>query len=186
MNNLILIGMPGCGKSTIGVILAKTLGYGFCDTDLVICDRAGMTLQDILNIHGLESFLKQEEQAVLSLDCIKTVIATGGSVILSKKAMEKLAAGGNIIYLDVPLAELEARITNITTRGIAFAPNQTLKDLYAQRTPLYKKWANMTVSVTGSPLSNQTEAVVEAIVEKLAHDQKGVKESGYYGQKDLS
>lgn len=163
--NIVLIGMPGSGKSTVGVILAKTLGMDFVDGDILIFQRQGCTLQEILDNQGLAAFLQIEEDTMLETDYHGTVIATGGSVPMSEKAMEHLAKGGRFVYIDVPLAELTRRIRNISTRGIAFAPGQTLADIYELRTPIYQRWADATVHVETS--DNATEQVVEAIIEQL-------------------
>lgn len=163
--NIILIGMPGSGKSTVGVILAKTLGMGFVDGDILISQRENCTLQEILDERGLDAFLQVEEDTMLETDYRGTVIATGGSVPLREKAMEHLAQGGEFVYLDVPLQELTRRIRNISTRGIAFAPGQTLEDIYQLRTPIYQRWADVTVHVQTS--DHATERVVEEIIEKL-------------------
>ena len=165
MENIILIGMPGAGKSTVGVILAKTLGYDFLDSDLVICRRAGTTLQNILDRQGLDYFLDFEEEVALSLCPTQTVIATGGSVPLREKAMEHLKAQGKVVYLKVPLPELQKRLGNIKTRGIAFGPGQDLESLYAQRSPIYEAWADITVSP--DPAVNDVEEMVEKIVSML-------------------
>jgi shikimate kinase len=160
--NIVLIGMPGSGKSTVGVILAKTLGMDFVDTDLLICKREGSTLQEILDSKGLEEFLNIEERTALDTDLRGTVIATGGSVPLRDAAMEHLRKNGTIVFLDVPLPELERRISNIVTRGIAFAPGQTLADIYAIRLPIYRRWADISV-VAGSG-ETTTEQMVEQII----------------------
>lgn len=164
--NIVLIGMPGSGKSTVGVILAKTLGMDFVDADILICRRENTTLQEILDSRGLDAFLQVEEDTILEMDCRSTVIATGGSVPLREKSMEHLAKRGTFVYIDVPLPELEKRIRNITTRGIAFAPGQTLADIYELRTPIYRKWADITVHVTDS--DGGTERVVEEIIRALS------------------
>lgn len=164
-NNIILIGMPGAGKSTVGVILAKTLGMDFLDTDLAICRRRGATLQSILDTEGLESFLDLEENIVLSLRPENTVIATGGSVPLREQAMNHLKAGGRIIYLDVPLEELRVRLSNIRTRGIAFGPGETLETLFARRTPIYRNWADITIPT--DPCRSDLEHTVEKIIAAL-------------------
>lgn len=163
--NIILIGMPGSGKSTVGVILAKTLGMDFVDGDILICQREECTLQEILDERGLDAFLQVEEDTMLETDYHGTVIATGGSVPMSEKAMEHLAKGGQFVYIDVPLTELTRRIHNISTRGIAFAPGQTLADIYELRTPIYRRWADATVEVNTS--DNATERVVEEITRQL-------------------
>ena len=165
MENIVLIGMPGAGKSTAGVVLAKTLGLDFIDSDLVICRRAGMPLQQALDRLGLECFLDLEEQVILDLHPEGAVLATGGSVPLRHRAMEHLKRQGTVVYLQVPLPELENRISNITTRGIAFGPGETLKDLYEYRTPIYERWADLTVSASTD--RNDLEAMVESIIHAL-------------------
>lgn len=146
-SNIVMIGMPGAGKSTVGVVLAKTMGMGFVDVDLVICQINGGSLQEIVDRNSHADFLRLEEEAALTLACQRSVIATGGSMVYSEKAMEHLKNIGIVIYLKVPLPDLEKRIINLETRGIAFCPGETLADLYAQRIPLYEKWADITVSV---------------------------------------
>ena len=162
--NITLIGMPGSGKSTVGVLLAKTLGYRFLDADLLIQQREGALLQDILDQRGVEGFLDVEEDVIRSLDCTGTVIAPGGSAVCRQGAARRLKELGLVVYLHVPLAELERRISNITTRGIAMAPGQTLADVYAIREPLYRKYADLTVDVTGQ---NTLEETVAAVLEQL-------------------
>lgn len=164
MDNVTLIGMPGSGKSTVGVLLAKTLGYRFLDADLLIQQREGALLQDILDQRGVEGFLDVEEDVIRSLDCTGTVIAPGGSAVCREGAARRLKELGLVVYLHVPLAELERRISNITTRGIAMAPGQTLADVYAVREPLYRKYADLTVDVTGQ---NTLEETVAAVLEQL-------------------
>nr|WP_300168126.1 shikimate kinase [uncultured Flavonifractor sp.] len=156
--------MPGSGKSTVGVLLAKTLGYRFLDADLLIQQREGALLQDILDQRGVEGFLDVEEDVIRSLDCTGTVIAPGGSAVCREGAARRLKELGLVVYLHVPLAELERRISNITTRGIAMAPGQTLADVYAIREPLYRKYADLTVDVTGQ---NTLEETVAAVLEQL-------------------
>ena len=158
--NITLIGMPGSGKSTVGVLLAKTLGYRFLDADLLIQQREGALLQDILDQRGVEGFLDVEEDVIRSLDCTGTVIAPGGSAVCREGAARRLKELGLVVYLHVPLAELERRISNITTRGIAMAPGQTLADVYAIREPLYRKYADLTVDVTGQNTLEETGAAV--------------------------
>lgn len=163
--NIILIGMPGAGKSTIGVILAKTLGMDFLDSDLVICRETGKTLQEILDQDGLDAFLQLEEDIVCRLRPRRTVIATGGSVPMRSRAMEHLKTQGKIIYLQVELEELRARLSNIKTRGIAFGPGESLDTLYAHRIPVYESWAEITVHA--DPNRNDIEHMVDQIVEEL-------------------
>ncbi len=163
MRNVTLIGMPGSGKSTVGVLLAKALGYGFIDTDLVLQRREGMLLQDLLDRRGIDAFLDAEEAAVRALDCARCVIAPGGSVVCRTGAMERLRELGPVLYLRVPLAELERRVNNITTRGIAMAPGQTLKDLFALRAPLYERYADGVVDLSRGTLEETVAAVLERL-----------------------
>ena len=141
--NIILIGMPGVGKSTIGVVLAKILGYRFVDADLVIQERTGRLLKDIIAEDGIEEFIKIENDVNKSLNTEKTVIATGGSVVYGKEAMEHLSQIGTIVYLELDLPALSRRLGNLKKRGVVLKNGQTLKDLYNERTPLYKKYADI-------------------------------------------
>ena len=163
MNNIVLIGMPGAGKSTVGVLLAKTLGYAFLDTDLVIQEREGRLLQDLVDELGVEAFLDREADAICSVDCDRTVIATGGSVVCRDGAMEHLKDLGRIVYLQLPLEELERRLHNISTRGIAMAPGETLAHIYDYRSPLYQKYADLTVAVDRQTLEETVEQVLRAL-----------------------
>ena len=163
MNNIVLIGMPGAGKSTVGVLLAKTLGYAFLDTDLVIQEREGRLLQDLVDELGVEAFLDREAAAIVSVDCDRTVIATGGSVVCRDGAMEHLRTLGRIVYLQLPLEELERRLHNISTRGIAMAPGETLAHIYDYRSPLYQKYADLTVAVDRQTLEETVEQVLNAL-----------------------
>ena len=145
MDNITLIGMPGSGKSTAGVLLAKLLGYQFLDVDLLIQEREGALLQEILDRRGTAAFLDAEEAAVRSLDCRRTVIAPGGSAVCREEAALHLKGLGPVVYLQVPLEELTRRIHNLSTRGIAMEPGQTLADVMAFRDPLYRKYADLVV-----------------------------------------
>lgn len=163
MDNIVLIGMPGAGKSTVGVLLAKTLGYAFLDTDLVIQEREGRLLQDLVDELGVAAFLDREAAAICSVDCDRTVIATGGSVVCRDGAMEHLRELGRIVYLQLPLEELERRLHNISTRGIAMAPGETLAHIYDYRAPLYRKYADLTVAVGRQTLEETVEQVLHAL-----------------------
>lgn len=145
MDNVTLIGMPGSGKSTVGVLLAKLLGYRFVDVDLLIQEREGALLQEILDARGTNAFLDAEEAAVRSLDCRRTVIAPGGSAVCREGAALHLKKLGPVVYLQVPLEELRRRIRNLSTRGIAMEPGQTLADVMAFREPLYQKYADLVI-----------------------------------------
>lgn len=162
--NLILIGMPGAGKSTVGVILAKTLGMDFIDSDLLICKRRGRPLQQILDREGLEAFLGLEEDVIRDLTLRRTVLATGGSVPMEPEAMAHLKQQGTVIYLDVALETLRKRLSNITTRGIAFGPGETLDTLYQLRTPVYRRWADLTVRANPESDLEQMVAGIVALL----------------------
>ena len=146
MKNIVLIGMPASGKSTVGVILAKTLGIGFCDTDLVIQQREKRLLQEIIDTDGIAHFLDAECAAILLLDCENCVIATGGSAVFRDAAMQKLRRDGIIIFLDVSLETVKSRLNNIKTRGVAATKGKTIDDIYYERLPFYQKYADITVS----------------------------------------
>ena len=163
MDNIILIGMPGAGKSTVGVLLAKTLGYAFLDTDLVIQQREGALLQSLVDSLGVEAFLDVEADAICSVECRGTVIAPGGSAVCRERAMSHLRALGRIVYLHLPLEELERRLSNISTRGIAMAPGETLADLFAYRAPLYRNYADLTVDVGRQSLEETVALVLRAL-----------------------
>jgi shikimate kinase len=147
--NIILIGMPAVGKSTIGVLLAKRLGWSFLDTDLVIQVGESKKLQDILDSQGMENFCALEEHYVLTISCEKHVIATGGSVIYGKKAMEHLKFLGTLIHLDLLPHSLEKRLENLSSRGVVMAKGQEIETLYAQRYPLYYRYSDMTIGCNG-------------------------------------
>ena len=147
--NIILIGMPAVGKSTIGVLLAKRLKYSFLDTDLYIQTREGKTLQEIIQAHGTTGFCDIEERHILSVNVSAHVIAPGGSVVYRQKAMEHLQSDGMIIYLHLALRHLKKRLDDVDARGVVIAPDQKLDDLYAERHPLYLKYADVTFVTDG-------------------------------------
>ncbi len=163
-SNVILVGMSGAGKSTLGVLLAKALGKHFTDTDIVIQQKTGMLLQQYLDTHGAAAFLKAEEDTVSSLSLSDHVIATGGSVIYSQKAMEHLRRDGVVVYLDLPYEEIVSRLGNITTRGIVFRNRGDLRSVYEERLPLYQRHADITVH----PAGHGIEWSVEEILKKLS------------------
>ncbi|MCR4787685.1 MAG: shikimate kinase [Lachnospiraceae bacterium] len=161
--NLILIGMPASGKSTVGVILAKVLGMDFIDTDIVIQQREGKKLKEIIKERGTASFLECEEKAVLGIDVKNTVIATGGSVVYSDSAMEHLKHGGKVIYLKVGYEELMKRLKNIKERGVVLRPGESIEEMFETRSKLYEKYAGITIGEEGFSI----EDTVGAIREKL-------------------
>ena len=145
MKNIVLIGMPGTGKSTVGVILAKRLGYDFLDTDILLAQREGRTLPRIIEEEGLDRFLELEGKAGLSVDCRSTVIATGGSMVFSEPAMAHLKKNAVTIWLETPIAVLEERLSHEARedRGVAAPGDMTVRDIYALREPLYAKYADL-------------------------------------------
>lgn len=164
MKNVVMVGMPGSGKSTIGVILAKSLGFDFVDTDLVICKREGKKLQEIIDTEGLEKFLEIEQQVGEEISPVNSVVATGGSMILSDEAMKNLKKDGIVVYVEVSLKILKKRITNMKTRGIAFKKGETLEDIFRVRTPLYEKYADVTITADENTVP---EDCVNQIVERI-------------------
>lgn len=162
-DNIVLIGMPGAGKSSIGVLLAKRLGYQFVDTDLLIQGEAHCRLQQIIAHHGLAAFRDLEERVVSKLTPRRTVVATGGSVVYSTAAMEHLRQIGRLVHLDLPLDELQRRVRNMDSRGLVIDPGETFADLYVRRIPLYRQYASLTIHCGGC---NQEE-IAAAIEEQL-------------------
>lgn len=167
--NLVLIGMPGVGKSTVGILLAKALSRRFIDTDVYLQAQERRRLQDIIDSEGLEQFRAIEERYILSLDCFGHVVATGGSVVYSDSAMEHLRRSGLIVYLHLPLEPLLARVTNLDSRGVVMAPDQSFADLFAERRPLYERYAQLTVDCTGLNHDEAVLAVVQALNAEDAH-----------------
>ena len=163
--NIILIGMPGAGKSTVGVLLAKAMSRDFVDTDVLIQTAEGRRLQEIIDSEGLDSFLALEERHVLALHVRGTVVATGGSVVYSERAMNRLKRHGCAVYLQLPLSHLEARITDMDSRGVVIAPWHNLADLYHERLPLYEAFADVTIDCAGLSHGQVVQAVLQALPE---------------------
>lgn len=161
--NIVLIGMPGAGKSTVGVVLAKKIGFAFLDSDLLIQSREGKLLHEIIEEQGVEGFWAIEEKANLSINAGRTVIATGGSVIYGSRAMEHLGQNGMIVYLKLSCEEIARRLGDLNKRGVTLREGQTLEMLYEERVPLYEKYAHITVECWGLSL----RGVVEEIVRKV-------------------
>lgn len=161
--NIVLIGMPACGKSVTGVVLAKSLQMNFLDTDLLIQETAGKGLQDIINEDGMESFKQLEEEVLCDVQATHTVIATGGSAVYYPKAMEHLKKLGRIVYIHVSVETILQRLNNITTRGVAMSRDQGIAELYEERKPLYEKYAE----VTAESGDGSMEETVADIVEKM-------------------
>lgn len=164
-NNIILIGMPGVGKSTIGVVLAKILGYKFVDSDLVIQKKTGRLLKDIIAQDGIDEFVKIENEINAGLDVEKSIIATGGSVVYGEEAMEHLREIGTVVYLKLDLYSLSRRLGSLEKRGVVLKKNQTLKDLFYERTPLYKKYADIIVNEHGCSITDTVNKIVKKLEE---------------------
>lgn len=160
-----LIGMPGVGKSTVGVLLAKALSMGFVDTDVLIQQRELKGLPQLLAEYGMDGFLALEESYILKLNPAGNIVATGGSVVYSSRAMHHLKASGPVIHLELPLDELRHRLGNLDLRGVVHGPNQDLGALYAERLPLYRGYADMEVHCSRM----NHEEVVRAILERAGH-----------------
>jgi shikimate kinase len=143
--NIVLIGMPAVGKSTVGMLLAKRLGRYFLDTDVFIQAVAGRTLQEIIDSDGIENFCLLEAEHITCIDRTNCVIAIGGSAVYSEDAMNHLKKIGIIIHLSLPLELIKKRLTDLAIRGIVISKGKTLNDLYSQRTPLYRKWSDVTI-----------------------------------------
>ncbi len=162
MKNLVLIGMPGCGKSTVGVLAAKALMMDFVDTDLLLQRQSGRPLQQMVDELGTEGFANVEEACVCGLQVHKTVIATGGSVALEDEAMQHLKQDGLVVFLQLSYETITRRLKNIRTRGIAMEKGQTLRDLYDLRQPAYLKWADVVLRADGFGVEQTVGALVRA------------------------
>lgn len=162
--NIILIGMPGAGKSTVGVVLAKKLGYGFVDSDLVIQSREGRLLHEIISERGVEGFWAVEEEANNSIEAERTVIATGGSVVYGCKAMEHLKQIGTVVYLKLSCEAIADRLGDLDERGVTLRDGQGLTELYAERVPLYEKYADFTVDCEHLPIREIVELISNKVM----------------------
>ncbi len=163
MNNIILIGMPGVGKSSVGVILAKELGHRFIDSDLEIQEREGRLLKEIIEDDGVDAFLRIEEDVNSSLQAQHSVIATGGSAVYSGAAMAHLSELGTVVYLKLSYDELSSRLDNLAGRGVVLRAGQTLRDIYEERMPLYEKYADVTIDETGLDMEGTLTAILDAL-----------------------
>ena len=165
MKNIVLIGMPAVGKSTIGVLLAKSLLLSFTDTDLLIQEKYKKSLCDIIKDNGTKAFLNIEEDVILNTDFENTVIATGGSAVFGENAMRKLKMSGKVIYLSLPMDEIKKRIGDIKSRGVVLTNGTTVDDIFEERKPLYEKYADVKIDC-----SNLTaEECVEKIISRIIH-----------------
>lgn len=144
-SNIVLIGMPGAGKSTVGVVLAKAMGLEFVDSDLIIQKREKRLLQEIINEEGIDGFVEIENEVNASIDIEDSVIATGGSVVYGKEAMEHLREIATVVYIKLSYETIKMRLGNLQQRGVVLKESQTLKDLYDERCPLYEKYAHIII-----------------------------------------
>lgn len=163
MNNIILIGMPGAGKSTVGVILAKLMGYKFIDSDLLIQRQEESLLKDIIKEKGLEGFIEIENKVNSEIKAEETIIATGGSVIYGKEAMSHLSNIGTVIYIKLSMENLKDRLGNMKQRGVALKRGQNLEDLYEERTPLYEKYSDIIVNSDGKSIEELLNIIIEKV-----------------------
>lgn len=145
MKSIILTGMPGAGKSTIGVVLAKRIGYKFIDSDLVIQEKEGKLLHELIEELGVDGFLETENRINAGINVDRAVIATGGSAVYGKEAMEHFKKIGKVIYLKLPYEQIDERLGDLNARGVTLRPGQTLHDLFEERSPLYEKYADLVV-----------------------------------------
>ena len=166
--NIVLIGMPGSGKSTVGVILAKVLGYTFVDSDLLIQKEEKQLLKDIIAREGQDGFLKIENRVNKSIDTEKSVIATGGSVVYCQEAMEHLKKIGTVIYLKLDYQILNRRLSNLIGRGVVLKKGQTLKDLYEERVPLYEKYADYIIDEKKTNAEGTLQKILEILQKHLS------------------
>ena len=160
MKNIILIGMPAVGKSTVGVVVAKRLGYEFVDTDLLIQKQEKRLLKEIIAEEGNEGFLAIENQVNRDLNVERAVISPGGSVIYCEEAMQHFKKIGTVVYLKASYEEIQRRITNAKSRGVVLKEGQTLKNIYDERTQLFEKYADYTISESDSTLEGTIEKVL--------------------------
>jgi shikimate kinase len=163
MDNIILIGMPGVGKSTVGVILAKVLGYQFIDADLVIQQEEKRLLREIIEEEGEAGFLKVENRVNASLQAERAVIATGGSVVYCREAMKHLKEIGTVIYLELSYDALKRRLGNLKGRGVVLKEGQDLRGLYEERVPLYEKYADLTINEKNLDVEGTLQKILEKI-----------------------
>ena len=163
--NIILIGMPGVGKSTVGVVLAKNMGYSFVDSDLLIQEQEGKLLHEIIAERGLDGFNEVENRVNASIEMNHAVIATGGSVVYGAQAMEHLKQAGTVVYLELSCEELADRLGDLNERGVSIKPGQTLVDLMQERTPLYKQYADVTIDCENRQIREIVQMIRRAVRE---------------------
>lgn len=163
MNNVVLIGMPGAGKSTVGVVLAKMLGYQFMDSDLLIQTKENRRLSEIIEQEGIEGFIQIENKINSEIEADCHVIATGGSVVYGQEAMEHLQTIGTVVYLNISCEELKSRLGDLTCRGVVIRKGQGLNALYEERCPLYEKYAHITIDCEGQSIENLAQKIKSSL-----------------------
>ena len=163
-DNIVLIGMPGVGKSTVGVVLAKNMGYSFVDSDLLIQEQEGKLLHEIIGERGLDGFNEVENRVNAGINASRSVIATGGSVVYGREAMEHLKQIGTVVYLELPCADLAERLGDLNERGVSIREGQTLADLMEERTPLYEKYADVTINCENRQIREIVKMIREALL----------------------
>ena len=162
-DNIILIGMPGAGKSTIGIVLAKVIGYTFIDSDIIIQNEKQMLLHQLIEKYGLEGFNSIENEINSKISAHKSIIATGGSAVYGKEAMSHLKSIGTVIYLKLPYEELKERLGDLNKRGVSIKKGQTLKSLYEERIILYEKYADITIECSNKKIGRIVEEIKNAL-----------------------
>lgn len=170
MRNIILIGMPGCGKSTLGVVLAKKLGYRFVDSDLLIQEKYGKTLERLIEQYGDAGFIQLENDVNCSIEAERTVIATGGSAVYGKAAMEHFKEIGTVIYLEVPEAELEERLGSLKERGVVSNGKSSVEEIYNDRKKLYRRYADITMHQDKKLLRESVEEIYDLVMNQDKND----------------
>ncbi len=167
MNNIVLIGMPSCGKSTVGVLLAKKLGYRFLDSDILIQEKCGMLLHEIIETEGLNGFLKIEGEVNRSIETDRTVISTGGSVVYSDDAMKHLKSIGKVIYIKISYETLCTRLGDYVHRGVVMPKGYTLLDMYNERKELYEKYADFILDEGDDSINKTLERIARMCADRL-------------------
>ena len=167
MNNIVLIGMPSCGKSTVGVLLAKKLGYRFLDSDILIQEKCGMLLHEIIETEGLNGFLKIEGEVNRSIQTDRTVISTGGSVVYSDDAMKHLKSIGKVIYIKISYETLCTRLGDYVHRGVVMPKGYTLLDMYNERKKLYEKYADFILDEGDDSINKTLERIARMCADRL-------------------
>ena len=166
-NNIILIGMPGAGKSTVGVVLAKKLGYTFIDSDIVIQDEKGMLLHELITKFGIDGFNEIENEVNSKISAENSVIATGGSAVYGKDAMEHFKSIGQVVYLKLPYNEIESRLGDLNERGVSIKKGQTLSSLYEERVPLYEKYADIIIDCNELSIRDIVSKISEKVTKSF-------------------